>query len=65
MNKFKASDISEISFKDYYHRSGEGNGNPLPCTSLENFMDRATWQATVRGSQGVGHDWATNTLLLS
>ena len=61
MNKFKAFDISEISFKDYYHRSGEGNGNPLQYTSLENFMNRVTWQATVCGSQRVGHDWATNT----
>ena len=56
MKKFKAFDISEISFKDYYHRSGERNGNPLQYPCLENFMDRVTWQATVRGSQRVGHD---------
>ena len=26
---------------------GEGNGNPLHYSCLENFMDRGTWQATV------------------
>ena len=28
---------------------GEGNGNPLPYFCLKNSMDRAAWQATVRG----------------
>ena len=28
--------------------SGEGNGNPLQYSSLENPMDRGAWQATVR-----------------
>ena len=26
---------------------GEGNGNPLQCSCLENPMDRGGWQATV------------------
>ena len=26
---------------------GEGNGNPLRCSCLENPMDRGGWQATV------------------
>ena len=25
---------------------GEGNGNPLECSCLENPMDRGAWQAT-------------------
>ena len=29
--------------------SGEGNGNPLQYSSLENSMDREAWWATVRG----------------
>ena len=29
--------------------SGEGNGNPLQYSSLENSMDREAWQATVHG----------------
>ena len=28
---------------------GEGNGNPLQYSCLENPMDRGTWQATVHG----------------
>ena len=28
---------------------GEGNGNPLWCSCLENPMDRGAWQATVHG----------------
>jgi len=28
---------------------GEGNGNPLQYSCLENSMDRATWQATCHG----------------
>ena len=26
---------------------GEGNGNPLQCSCLENLMDRGAWWATV------------------
>ena len=35
---------------------GEGNGNPLQYSCLENSMDRGAWQATVHGLQRVGHD---------
>ena len=28
---------------------GEGNGNPLQHSCLENPVDRGTWQATVHG----------------
>ena len=28
---------------------GEGNGNPLQYSCLENFMDRGAWWATVQG----------------
>ena len=34
---------------------GEGNGNPLQYSCLENPMDGGVW-ATVHGSQRVGHD---------
>ena len=27
--------------------SGEGNGNPLQCSCLENAMDRGVWRAPV------------------
>ena len=35
---------------------GEGNGNPLQYSCLENSMDRGTWRATVHGSQRVRHE---------
>ena len=40
---------------------GEGNGNPLQYSCLENPMDRGAWQATVHGVAGVGHDLVTKT----
>ena len=36
---------------------GEGNGNPLQYSFLENHMDRGTWQT--RGCKRVGHNLAT------
>ena len=35
---------------------GEGNGNPLQYSCLENPMDGGAWWATVHGSQRVGHN---------
>ena len=37
-------------------RYGEGNGNPLQYSCLENPIDRGAWQATVHGVARVGHD---------
>ena len=34
---------------------GEGNGNPLQSSCLENSMDRRAWWATIYRSQRVGH----------
>ena len=38
---------------------GEGNGNPLQYSHLENPMDRGIWQATSMGWRRVGHSLAT------
>ena len=38
---------------------GEGNGNPLKYSCLENPMYTGTWQVTVYGVARVGHDWVT------
>ena len=39
---------------------GEGNGNPLQYSFLENSMDRGAWQATVHGGhKRIRHDFAT------
>ena len=36
---------------------GEGNGNPLQCSCLENPRDRGAWCPSL-GSHRVGHDWS-------
>ena len=38
---------------------GEGNGNLLQYSCLENPMVREAWQATVHGVTRIGHDLAT------
>ena len=44
---------------------GEGNGNPLQYSCLENPMNGGAWWATVHGSQRVRYDWETSLSLLS
>ena len=39
---------------------GEGNGNPLQYSCLENSMDEAPTGLQSMGLQRVGHDWATS-----
>ena len=39
--------------------TGEGNGNPLQYSCLENPMDRGAWKAIVHGVTRVGHDLVT------
>ena len=36
--------------------SGEGNGNPLQYSCLENSMDRGAWQATLHRVADLRHD---------
>ena len=43
---------------------GEGNGNPLQYSCLENPMDRRAWWATVHENQRVWHKWVTFTFIL-
>ena len=42
---------------------GEGNGNPLQYSCLENPMDGGAWWATVHGSQRVRHNGVTSLSL--
>ena len=45
-----AGDIRDVDFISESGRCpGEGNGNPLQYSCLENPMDRGAWQATVHG----------------
>ena len=41
---------------------GEGHGNPLQYSCLDNLMDREAWQATVKGVARVGHNFVTKPL---
>ena len=53
---------SDTTERLHFHFSlsftGEGNGNPLRCSCLENPRDRGAWWAAAMGSHRVGHDWS-------
>ena len=50
-----AGDAADIGLIPGLGRSpGEGNGNPLQYSCLENPVDRVAWQAIVHG---VAKDW--------
>ena len=52
-----AGDLGSIPGLGRY--PGEGKGNPLQYSCLENPMDRGSWQATVHGVAKVEHNLAT------
>ena len=45
-----------VQFLVWEDSPGEGNGNPLQYSCLENPMDRGVWWAAVHGVARVGHD---------
>ena len=53
---------SDMTEQLHFHFSlsciGEGNGNPLQWSCLENPRDRGAWWAASMGSHRVGHDWS-------
>ena len=53
---------SDTTERLHFHFSlsciGEGNGNPLQCSCLENPRDGRAWWAPSTGSHRVGHDWS-------
>ena len=52
-----AGDVRDESSIPGLGRSpGEGNGNPLQYSCVENPMDRGAWRAIVTGSHRVRHD---------
>ena len=55
--KESACNAGDLDFIPGSGRSpGEGNGNPLQYSCLENPMDRGAWRATVHGVARVGRD---------
>ena len=53
---------SDMTERRHFHFSlsciGEGNGNPLRCSYLENPRDGGAWWTAISGSHRVGHDWS-------
>ena len=50
------ANAGDTSLTPVWGRSpGEGDGNPLWYSRLENPMDKGTWRATAIGSQRVRH----------
>ena len=53
---------SDTTEQLHFHLSlsciGEGNGNPLQCSCLENPRDGGAWWAASLGSHRVRHDWS-------
>ena len=54
-----ARDADLISGSGRY--PGEGNGNPVQYSGLENPMDTGAWQAIAHGVEKVRHNWKTNS----
>ena len=53
----KAGDIRDKGLIPALGRSpGEGNGNPIQYSCLENPMDGGAWKAAVHGVARVGHN---------
>ena len=50
---------TQLRFLGQEDSPGEGNGNPLQYSCLENPMDRGAWQATVHEVARVGRDLVT------
>ena len=57
VSAYNAGDWSSIP--GWGRSPGEGNGNPLQYSPLENFVDRGAWQATVRGDTN-SWTWLSN-----
>ena len=59
--KASASNVGDLGLIPGSGRSpGEGNGNPLQCSCLENPINRGAWQATVHGvAKSLVHNLAT------
>ena len=49
----------QVSIPGQERSSGEGNGNPIQYSCLENPMDRGDWLVMVHGVSRVRHNLAT------
>ena len=61
---YQPPSLWSLSYSSPNRLSGEGHGNPLQYSCLENSMDRGAWRATIHGvtkSWTWLSDWHTNT----
>ena len=66
MGKASACHVGELGLIPGSGSSpGEGNGNPLQYSCLENPMDGGAWRLQSMGSPRVRHDWATSLSLFT
>ena len=56
MGSLRVSTTEQLHFHFSLSCIGEGNGNPLQCSCLENPRDRGAWWAAVSGV--AQHDWS-------
>ena len=57
VSKASACNVEDLGLIPGLGRSpGEGNGNPLQYSCLENSIDRGAWWAMSMESRRVGHD---------
>ena len=49
MGSLESDTTKRLPFHFSLSRNGEGNGNPLQCSCLENPSDRGAWWAAVYG----------------
>ena len=55
MGRTESDTTERLHFHFSLSRIGEGNGNPLQCSCLENPRDGGAWSM---GPHRVGHDWS-------
>ena len=59
MGSLESDTTEQLHFYFSLSCIGEGNGNPLQCSCLENPRDGEAWWAAVYGvTQSLGHDWS-------
>ena len=57
ISELKCTGMGEFDSDDHYiYYYGEGNGNPLQCSCLENPVDGGAWKAAVHGVTEGGHN---------
>ena len=58
MGSLRSDMTARLRFHFSLSCTGEGNGNPLQCSCLENPRDGGAWSLPSMGSHRVRHDWS-------